>query len=1196
LIDDFTDISHVIENQFPAIYREEGDLMVQFVKAYYEFLQKNHYDTNRNILRDIDIDYTADEFIQYFKNTYLGDFPFISASDARFMVKHIVDYYRTKGTEESTKLLIRLLFNEEADVYYPSRDILKPSDSQWYRPEYIEVTRNPLTPSFIDKRVIGSRSGAKAMIEGLVTKRIDGRYIDVLYISDPQGIFLKGENISPSGSLRNTPTILGSMSRVRIMNGGRDNQIGDIIDVVGDFGKRGKVRVTETENATGRVNFDLIEGGSGYTLTSTTDVFISSAVLNLENPDMDFIRFENVTQKMEDLKLLAVGDILPDMEPGLFFVGVNENEVEVANGVILTMDSYEESGNPVVDVKLLVTAGTFDRQERIELVSSTDFLEGEVIEEESTTVISISDLVGTMTIGDRVEQVQSVSYDTMTADFTLDGPSDGFQIRETVVQYNANNEISATAQVINKAGNTLKVRNIRGYDDPGAFVTGEMIFGLDSSEDAEIQSIDLTDDTTLYTGFAFGYIDDTDGNNITLRPSWGIFEPGTAVRSFDPADLSGITVNGTASTQGVSIDEVGGRARLSTQPDSDTIVVENIFGSFEVGKSIRGSTTKKITEIDAIHNEGATDVWLNGVNTANGVIDLTANTTPIARVIAQNTSAIGIHGNTAPFFSSGQVNIEGSLTSISDITVNFNDVATFTTTTDHGYSPGDSLYIAVDMQQNAEVKYIHGIFESLSTPQTDTFTVQLNSEEAQIIRDGNFAFFFTSVKKTTLVPLTTIRSELISPPRDEFGDIIEINRNVDRISTGSGATFEIGTLENEETVFLATDIIGSNNVIGVPYLGIQIDAANSGIGFVDSIIVDAGGSGYSNNQVITFSGGGYAGGEPLVPAYGVIMTNGSGALIDIQMLSHGQEYWEEPDIIWPGGNSSADVEVVMDYGYGFPASPNGDIDNTLLDLWTLEPFTIGTISSLTGINPGVNYNQDPFVVVYNRYVAGFRRTDFSLTLSDQTGQFQVGETLVEEIPGDGGATLFARGYVLAVSGNQIIVRRTSFNTAFTSGHPIVGSVSGIQAMIVDVESIEGSHVMGDNAIVEGTVIAADGIAVTAEVVDSGFGYEDGEIVRLVQPNSPFVMAGIVDLGGQGIGTGYWKTTSSHLNSNPKLHDNRYYQEFSYDVITGKSLNKYENILKRILHVTGMAMFGTVEKRSKEKLKMKSSSAIEIMEI
>jgi hypothetical protein len=52
-----------------------------------------------------------------------------------------------------------------------------------------------------------------------------------------------------------------------------------------------------------------------------------------------------------------------------------------------------------------------------------------------------------------------------------------------------------------------------------------------------------------------------------------------------------------------------------------------------------------------------------------------------------------------------------------------------------------------------------------------------------------------------------------------------------------------------------------------------------------------------------------------------------------------------------------------------------------------------------------------------------------------------------------------------------------------------------------------------------------------------------------------------------------------LNSEKKIHDNKYYQEYSYDVLSGLSLNRYEQILKKVFHVAGTRMFGSVVKAS-----------------
>ena len=66
-------ISTFISQQFPAFYKEEGDKFIQFVKAYYEWLEQNGQASNktRNLYSTRDIDLTAEQFIENFKEKYL---------------------------------------------------------------------------------------------------------------------------------------------------------------------------------------------------------------------------------------------------------------------------------------------------------------------------------------------------------------------------------------------------------------------------------------------------------------------------------------------------------------------------------------------------------------------------------------------------------------------------------------------------------------------------------------------------------------------------------------------------------------------------------------------------------------------------------------------------------------------------------------------------------------------------------------------------------------------------------------------------------------------------------------------------------------------------------------------------------------------------------------------------------------------
>lgn len=1003
-------VSQLVENQFPSFYKEDGPGFVAFVKAYYEFLEttdKYTYKENRELFNSNDIDDTLDEFLVHFKEKYLADFPFVTATDKRFMIKHITDYYQSKGSKQSLELLMRLLYNEEVDLYIPSEDILKPSDSEWYSPIYLEVGKSPRTRGFVNKQITGASSGATAFVEGIVTKRVDGKLIDVVYLSSVRGNFRRNERVTDDGIIKDSPKIIGSLTTLAIELGGRNNVVGDIFDVITPQGRQGKVRVDGIENNTGKVDFQIVEEGYGYTNSTSsataTTVYVSDAVLyaNNSNTTLDFIKFEPVVQRLETIKLLSAANINSTAVVGNYLVGQSGANAFVANGYIVSIANTDSNGVPILApsanstiVVQVIGDTTFGNQRRINLTNNKNFVVKEYVEEESEIIFTISSPTGTFTVNEIVGQT----------------------VRDTV----ANNIIS----------------------------------------------------------YAFARVTAANSTSISTDRAWGNFSANVAI----------VGANGSSAAVSSANTIVQGARAVVTAKASGYIAVREVFGSFTNGKRIRGTRTKLIDVISSTSVTGAADVRLNGVSTANGVIDTVANSYVTGIVVGSNTTAVGIYGNTTPFFYANT----------------------------------------------------GGVFQ-----------------------------------------LETTREKLVSPPRYANGDIIELNKNILRIATGTSADFKVGFIENTETVTLNTDMVGANNTANTPFVDILLNGANSGVGFVNSVTINSGGTLYANGTVVTFSGGGFADGDPFIDAVGTITTNGIGAITSITINQPGEGYYDVPTINIGGtSGTAANVSVVMDYGYGFPKLPNADNGTTIIDALNNENFTIGSIASLTRINPGANYNADPFVSVYNKYIASYGRRNFFINVSNIRGSFRVGELLSQVIAGTG----TAKGKVLAYTreGNTgiITVERNAFNIAFQSAYPITGVTTGSTADVDNVVNDPSSIELGNNAVVTGTVIAANGIATSVEVIDSGYGYIPNGDVTLEREGFPFIITAKSNVTTQGVGEGYWKTTASHLNSEKRIADNSYYQEYSYDVISSLSLNRYENILKKVLHVSGNKMFGSVSKNSK----------------
>jgi hypothetical protein len=206
-------------------------------------------------------------------------------ADKRLLVKHILDLYRAKGTPRAYELLFRMLFNEDIEIYIPANFLFKPSDAEWDIPRYIEVSDSPYLELLIGQQIYNSSRNSTAVVETVNKKIVSNRLIHTIYLSSVNGRFKYNEKILcsavPQITLDNAPIILGSLTAVAIENGGSGFSAGDILDVSGT-GVSGKARVAAVRNENGKVQFNLINGGSGFSMNAVVTV-ATALYLNIAN-------------------------------------------------------------------------------------------------------------------------------------------------------------------------------------------------------------------------------------------------------------------------------------------------------------------------------------------------------------------------------------------------------------------------------------------------------------------------------------------------------------------------------------------------------------------------------------------------------------------------------------------------------------------------------------------------------------------------------------------------------------------------------------------------------------------------------------------------------------------------------------------------------------------------------------------------
>lgn len=311
-------ISTLIHTQFPGHYRETGPTLVAFVEAYYKWLEEpgNELYMTRRFFEYTDVDETIDDFLVYFKETFLKGIQFETTSNIRMLLKHSLDLYRAKGSEQAIDLLFKIVFGETPEIYYPSTDVFKLSDGQWYKPRYIELSISESNIFLRNKQIVGYKTGAKAFVENVVRRKSNDVLLDVLYISAIEGEFELGELINSFDfilPLEKCPTIVGSLNELELNSVavGSNFEIGDLLNVTSKNGTQALAKVTAIDSVQGLIDFELINGGYGYSANAET--IISEKILTIESfisgannfANTQLFRFEKLIQPKATISYIS---------------------------------------------------------------------------------------------------------------------------------------------------------------------------------------------------------------------------------------------------------------------------------------------------------------------------------------------------------------------------------------------------------------------------------------------------------------------------------------------------------------------------------------------------------------------------------------------------------------------------------------------------------------------------------------------------------------------------------------------------------------------------------------------------------------------------------------------------------------------------------------------------------------------------
>ncbi len=143
-------ISSYIDDLVPDHVETSYPDLVNFLKTYALYLERSNesgfYLNSLDIQRDID--HVEEKLLTELQNEIGIAVPRDFATNPRTFYKHLIEFYRSRGTPESITSFFRVIYDDEVETYFPFVDILNPSDGNWTdQAAAIQADRTAFTPT-----------------------------------------------------------------------------------------------------------------------------------------------------------------------------------------------------------------------------------------------------------------------------------------------------------------------------------------------------------------------------------------------------------------------------------------------------------------------------------------------------------------------------------------------------------------------------------------------------------------------------------------------------------------------------------------------------------------------------------------------------------------------------------------------------------------------------------------------------------------------------------------------------------------------------------------------------------------------------------------------------------------------------------------------------------------------------------------
>jgi hypothetical protein len=344
----------------------------------------------------------------------------------------------------------------------------------------------------------------------------------------------------------------------------------------------------------------------------------------------------------------------------------------------------------------------------------------------------------------------------------------------------------------------------------------------------------------------------------------------------------------------------------------------------------------------------------------------------------------------------------------------------------------------------------------------------------------------------------------------------------------------------------------------------QIEVTNIGYGSIDDIIIDSPGSGYSIGTELTFDNtdaGDLA--ASLVTARAIITDIDVDSILmedGFKLISENRDHFDLENVT-TGGIKAISLLTGGYYYKKLPiVSATGGTNAKLIAIGD----GIGRVTKVGRTNPGVRYETAPIAVF-----------PYNIVVKDITGAFTAGDEITV-MPQTMSLETDVDSELLLESGDKLVLESQQVPNgtiySYDTSRNLITLYPTSDRIIIKLENTTGYLLSEDgNPFVNET----SGQFETNQTITNSA----GATAKIISGSGNHAEAtGVIGAVSRTLGK-FINADGKVSESSKKIQDSLFYQEYSYVIKVGQSIDKYRDAVKKLLHPIGLALFGEVTVQS-----------------